>query len=259
MDNKITGKRVAIHFEYDWLKYVLVILASIFLCYFLFTQINATRESEKLDIFFATYKSYLDENTFEKEIKDAVNKDSKYKIRDVNIAFQDPLDDNYSVQANANAFTADIMILSESDMKEIGHWFVELSPEFLNNFLPTGMEVEFFTFNPGPDADVDPAIKDRIGKNFGIRVDNLLNINNSVLDEPPFIFDCVANYEKEGWGDQITDQMREYDNKFYMVFAVGGTKIGKYGKDEDYHHLNQSFIFARYFLERFNTAKVSGD
>ena len=144
MDNKVTGKRAAIHFEYDWLKYVLVILASIFLCYFLFTQINATRESEKLDIFFATYKSYLSEETFESEIKNAVNKDAKNKIRDVNITFADPLDSDYGSTSTSNAYTADIMILSESDMKDYGHWFVELTPEILAEFVPEKMELEYF-------------------------------------------------------------------------------------------------------------------
>ena len=57
MDNKVTKKRISRHLEYDWYKYLIIIVLSIALCGYGFYMLNRTRAYEKLDIFISCYKS----------------------------------------------------------------------------------------------------------------------------------------------------------------------------------------------------------
>lgn len=88
MDNKVTKKRVALHFEYDWLKYVLVILASVFVFYMIFMQINITREFERIDVFFACYSN--NNAALDDDFLDKLGSEGDDVIREVNIQYQTP-------------------------------------------------------------------------------------------------------------------------------------------------------------------------
>lgn len=50
MDNKITKERLNNHLEYDWFKYILFILAAIFLWVFIYSVLDKAKDYQKLDI-----------------------------------------------------------------------------------------------------------------------------------------------------------------------------------------------------------------
>lgn len=230
MDNKITKKRIAIHFEYDWLKYVLVVLVSVFACYFLFYQINITRKHERLDIFFACYRN---NSALATEFLDTIKAEGDTTIRDINITYGNPTDiEQYPQLMNASGFTSDLMVVTETDMEEYAPWFLELDGGVSEACIPTEMadELEYY--------EVD-------GKRYGVRVDNLsaLTANN-----PAFVFD-VRKLNTSGLTEE---EINSYDTKFYIVILPDSVKIGTYGKKPERHGQTQTFRFVRYFLEKYN-------
>ena len=88
MDNRVTKKRVAIHFEYDWLIYLLIIGVVIFATYMVFMQINITRDFERVDVFFACY-SHGSDDLSEGFLSD-IRADGDGVIREVNLNYQSP-------------------------------------------------------------------------------------------------------------------------------------------------------------------------
>ena len=242
MDNKVTKKRAALHFEYDWLKYVLVLLASILVFYIIYWQINVTREFEKLDIYFSTYQQNVG-TTLSDGFKQKLSEEGDSTIRKVNISYQTPLDNSYTMTMTANSYTSDLMILPDTYMESQSYNFVEFTEDILEECIPEGMEVEKYVY-----PSTDEALKKHHGKIYAIRIDNLKKIDNSVNKEnSPFVFDLtqfVKEEEKEAY--------EEYSSKFYLVINPNSVNIGKYGKDTDYQHLKQTFRFVRYFLETYN-------
>lgn len=88
MDNKVTKKRIALHFEYDWLKYLLVIILSAFVMYMIFMQINITRDFERLEVFFSCY--YNNDSSLSNDYLDAIRAEGDDVIRDATISYQRP-------------------------------------------------------------------------------------------------------------------------------------------------------------------------
>ena len=242
MDNKVTKKRISLHFEYDWLKYVLVLLASILIFYLVYWQINVTREFEKLDIYFSTYQNN-NGTKLSDEFKAHLSSKGDDIIRDVNISYQDPATSTYGALTTTNSYTSDIMILTEKDMKLYGYDYVEINDDIWSECVPDGMEVERFVFT---SEEVELAQFN--GKTYGIRIDNLKKLDNSVHKaNAPFIFDLrhiIPEDEMEGF--------EAYDTKFYLTINPNSVNIGKYGKDKNYRHLKQTFEFIRYFLNTYN-------
>ena len=242
MDNKITKKRVALHFEYDWLKYVLVLLASILIFYIVYWQINVTREFEKLDIYFSTYQNNSGTNLSD-GFKQKLKEEGDDIIRKVNVSYQNPNSSSYPMTTTTNSYTSDVMILPEYYMESQAFNFIEFSDDILKDCIPEGMEVEKYVY-----PSTNEVYKEYHGKIYAIRIDNLKKIDNSINKEnSPFIFDMtqiVSESEKENYAQSPT--------KFYMVINPNSVNIGKYGKDKDYRHLKHTFRFIRYFLETYN-------
>ncbi len=241
MDNKITKKRAAIHFEYDWLKYVLILLASILVFYIIYWQINVTREFEKLDIYFSTYQNN-NGNALSEGFKQKLSESGDDVIRDVNISYSDPSTTTYAMLTTTNSYTSDIMVLTETDMKNQAHNYVEFTEEIWAECVPSDMEVERYVYQSEDDV-----LAHLNGKTFGIRIDNLKKLDNSKVVHPAFVFDIstiIPEDEMAGY--------EAYDTKFYMTINPNSVNIGAYGKDKNYRHLKQTFEFVRYFLEVYN-------
>jgi hypothetical protein len=231
MDNKVTKKRISIHFEYDWLKYVLVILVSVFACYLLFYQINITRKHERMDIFFACYRN---NSTLAADFLSTVKAEGDTVIRDVNITYGNPTDgEQYPQLMNANGFTSDLMVVTETDIKQYATWFLPFDEGVKKACIPEQM-ADSLEYYLGED-----------GTAYGVRVDNL---SAFASNNPAFVFD-VRKLDTSGLTEE---EIASYDTKFYVAILPGSVKIGTYGKKEERHNQMQTFRFVHYFLEKYN-------
>ena len=245
MDNKVTKKRVALHFEYDWLKYVLVILASVFVFYMIFMQINITREFERIDVFFACYSN--NNAALDDDFLDKLGSEGDDVIREVNIQYQTPVGEYYQQLFTSAGFTADILVVTESDMHRYADWFLEMDDYVLDGIFagaPDGVRdgLEYYVYSEA-DREPDKVNPNSVGKKFGIRVDNLKKL---AVDNPPYIFD-VRKLDPS----LTEEELSVYDSKFYIVLDKNSVKIGEKGKKEQYRDLKQSFRFVRFFLEKY--------
>lgn len=240
MDNRVTKKRIAIHFEYDWLKYVLVILASIFVWYLVFMQINITREFERFDIFVACY----DHNgTLSSDFKSKLESDGDTVIRDVNVNFQSPVNEYYGQLFTSAGFTSDILIIPKSNMEVYADWFLELD-DVIDGYVPDELkgELDYYVYS-AQGRDEDKVNASSVGKTYGIRIDNLKKIN---VENPPFVFNPrLVN------PDLTDEEAEKYETEFYLVVDRNSVKIGDRGKEEKYRDLTQAYEFVRYFLTQY--------
>ena len=263
MDNKVTKNRISVHFEYDWLKYIAILIASIFVWYFVFMQINMTRDFEKIEVFFSQYST--EGPDLSADFISEMNASGDDVIREVSVNYQSPRStETYGTLFQANQMTADIMILPKKYMDTSSLYFREwaASPgEFtsddseISNFakyLFTPDEGENFSFDwktwfsdennlyvfkaEGDNADRYSQYNGRV---CGIRIDNLPGI---ALENSPFAFDYKKiNPETE----------EENDTEFYLVICSSATNIGKYAKEEKYRGYTHCLRYVRWFLNRY--------
>ncbi|MDR0425946.1 MAG: hypothetical protein LBH24_02120 [Clostridiales bacterium] len=246
MDNKITKERIGVHLEYDWLKYILLLIAGIVIFYMIFSQINRTRDFEDINVFFSNYRQ-----TVPTQNADYLNYlKTKYGdayIREANINYQSPTGNEYSTLYSTHGLTSDALVLGRSYMLGNGYGYMTLTPEILALILPEGTteaDYEYFTYT---EADVENgyAHKDLIGRRYGIRVDNLKNIGTDPKTAA-FVFDPAA-LELEG--------AENMDSEFYLCINPAGLNIGPYNQKaknrERYADCLQTFYYAEYFLQTF--------
>lgn len=246
MDNKVTKKRVALHFEYDWLIYLLIIALVIFATYMVFMQINITRDFERVDVFFACYSHGADE--IGDDFLSDIRTEGDNVLREVNVNYNSPTNDYYNTLLTSSGFTADVLIVTKSDMERYAPWFLEMDDYVLNEIFGDDTElrdlVDYYEYTPAEDASDDE--KALAGRKFGIRVDNFKKINNATVENSPFTFD-LSKYSS-GYTEE---ELAKYDTEFYIVLDRNSTKIGEKGKKEKYRDLTQSFRFVGWFAERY--------
>lgn len=246
MDNRVTKKRVAIHFEYDWLIYLLIIGVVIFATYMVFMQINITRDFERVDVFFACYSHGADDlsDGFLSDIRS----DGDDVIREVNLNYQSPTNEYYDTLLTSSGFTSDVLIVRKSDMDRYATWFLEMDDYVLKQVFGDNAAlreaVDYYEYTPGEGATEEE--KAIAGRKYGIRVDNFLKINNATVENSPFTFDLSkhsSSYSEE--------ELAKYDTEFYIVIDRNSTKIGEKGKKEKYRDLTQTYRFVGWFTERY--------
>lgn len=242
MDNKVTKKRIALHFEYDWLKYLLVIVLSAFVMYMIFMQINITRDFERLEVFFSCY--YNNESSLSNDYLDTIRSEGDDIIREATVSYQSPVGEYYGQLFISSGFTSDVLIIRKSEMEVYANWFLEMDEEVLAACVPEELKdsLEYYVYS---SADRDPEYVDPSaeGKIFGIRVDNLKKI---AVENPPFVFDVSLLNP-----DLTEEELKAYDTEFYIVLDKNSVKIGDKGKKEEYHDLTQAYRFVRFFLEKY--------
>ncbi len=242
MDNKVTKKRLAVHFEYDWIKYVLVILLSCFVMSILFMQINIDRKFEKLEVFIACYDCA--DTELDSKFLSTIRAEGDDVIRKVNVNEQAPDGEYFATTYNTAGFTSDVMIIPESYMRGQANWFLEFDEYVIEKAIPEELRdsVEYYEYNTETINEISYNAKDE-GKIFGVRVDNLKKL---AVENPPFCFNI-----KTCTPDITDEQAAKYDSKFYMVFLPQSLKIGTKGEESKYHDLTQSYRFAHYFLTEY--------
>ena len=230
MDNRVTKKRAALHFEYDWLIYLLIIALVIFATYMVFMQINITRDFERVDVFFACY-SHGSEDIGDEFMSDLGSRGDNV-IREVNLNYNSPTNEYYDTLLTSSGFTADVLVVRKSDMERYGSWFLELDDYALNQIFGDNTELrdgaDYFEYTPGENpTDEEKALA---GRKYGIRVDNLKKINNAAVENPQFYFDLskysngyteeeLAQYHTLNVGDRNADVLalrkRLYELGYY--------------------------------------------
>lgn len=242
MDNKVTKKRISVHLEYDWLKYIAILIASIFVWYFVFMQINVTRDFEKIEVFFSQYST--EGPDLSTDFISELNASGDDVIREVSVNYQSPRStQTYGTLFQANQMTADIMILPKKYMKNFALYFREWTDEFAE-YLFTPDEGENFAFDPASleyytFETEDAAYTQYNGRRCGIRIDNLPGI---AIENSPFAFD----YKKL---DPETKE--DNDTEFYLVICSSATNLGKYSKNEKFRGYTHALRYVRWFLNRY--------
>ena len=263
MDNKVTKKRISVHFEYDWLKYIAILIVSIFVWYFVFMQINVTRDFEKIEVFFSQYST--EGPDLSTDFINEMNAAGDDVIRDVNVNYQSPKSaETYGTLFQANQLTADIMILPKKYMDGFALYFREwaenpeafVSDKGFANYLftpePTGENFSFdwkewfsdennlYVFQA--EGDNAERYSQYNGRVCGIRIDNLKGI---AMDNSPFAFD----YKK------INPDDKESDTEFYLVICSSATNLGKFSKNPKYSGYTHALRYVRWFLNRYGVEK----
>ena len=246
MDNKVTKKRINEHLEYDWYIYLIILVACIVLFYFVFSQINRTRDYEDVNFFISCYDS--GDNGFADRVKRDMES-SRYDadkygeavLRDISFETQDPLGSNYGTMLQTHGMiTSDVLILGESVMKTSGAGFIELTDELLTEYLlPDGVQISDFSYFTGSDLGIENDTR-----RFGIKVSDF-----SRLSGTGSVFETnwrnVSDY-KEKYKDAADEE--KPDDTFYLVLNRSSVSVGKFGKKAKDKNA-QALYLVRRFIE----------
>lgn len=241
MDNKITKDRFKRHLEYDWYRYVLVILASVFVWYVVFMELNASREYEKLEVFFGCYSSNED---LDAPFLNSLAAEGDDLVREVEVAYRSPLESYYGQLFMAAVYSADIFVVSDRDMRVYAGWFLELTDEVISACLPDEIKdsIGYYVYSKDSVSEegYDPSLE---GRKCAFRVDDLAKID---VDNPPFVFDL-----KRVNPDLSDEDVEGVPTTFYLGISRESNNIGKFCKKEKYRGYDQTFRFVRFFMERY--------
>ena len=232
MDTKITRQRIDAHLEYDWFKYILILLATIALWIFVFQMINQSREYETIGIFAAVGEAH--DGRVAQRLGNEFADDSI--IRDTNIRFAPYGSQAFFEQlATVGMITSDILILpfrlmqGQSMTEDIeytrGHALsmLVLDDYLIEKLLPNGIE------NTPERFFIDIDAEGRRVNRRGIRIDNLPNADNFFnFTRPP-----DTNAE---------------DFSFYIAFNQRSANIGRYSRRSRDEH-EQAIHAVRVLLE----------
>lgn len=242
MDNKVTKQRIGEHLEYDWFWYVVILIASVFVCYFVFSQINTTRDYEDVQLFVTCYEEK--EHDFSQHVKDAM-RSRKYDdalaekygqavLRNVDVEAQDPLGKSYATLVQTHGFvSSDIIILGEKYLQGMGNGFLELTDVLLLDYL---LPRDVAENEAAYDID-DLEYYEVDGRRYGIKVSSFTNL--------PFETDwrAIESY-KEKYAETEAD--KQPDDVFYLVINPKSVNIGKFGRKSKNENAQALYVVNRF-------------
>lgn len=120
MDTTITKKRISNHFEYDWFKYLLFIMAAVFLWLFIYSVIDPVHEHQKLDFFCAVPFSESETKEFAEDFTAFLKNGGDETITETNFMLHSysPNDAyTFSMLLNTSYRTYDLFIAEEAAMR----------------------------------------------------------------------------------------------------------------------------------------------
>lgn len=247
MDNKITKKRINDHLEYDWYKYLIIIIAGIALFVFVFSQINRTRDYEDVNFFISCYD--YSENDFSNSAKTDFNKKEydakKYGgnyLREISLELQSPLDGNYGTLLQTHGMiTSDVLILGKSYLESTdGLGYVQLTDELLTDYLlPKELNLNI--------DDLEYYESKADGKKYGIKVSGFAEMNGEGRK-------FGMNWrEISNLNDKYKDQPedRQPDTEFYLVINPSSVNIGKFGKGKSKDGNAQALYLINRFIKYY--------
>lgn len=242
MDNKITRERVSRHFEYDWLKYVAILVASVFLWVVVFMQINVNRSYEQLSVFVGCY--HCDDSSIGDDFLGVKQSEDGNTLREVTINLYYPTDsETYNNALISYYMTCDVMIVGTADISGSVYNFIELTDDLIEMCVPESLRdsIEYYT------VDDEGSYNDEGSHKMLIRVDNLLKIK---ADNPHFNFSYGSVFPDD-FAEMTEEQQNYYSNeKWYIGVNVNSDNAGKQGKNYVEGRV-ESYEFVRYFLTEY--------
>jgi hypothetical protein len=89
MDNKITGERLNNHLEYDWFKYIIFIIVSIFLWFLVYSMLDKIKDHQRIDFFVTVSVSGQKTLEFEADFIEYLKNLDDDSIKEVNFNYND--------------------------------------------------------------------------------------------------------------------------------------------------------------------------
>ncbi len=229
MDNKVTKERLNNHLEYDWFKYVLILIVSIVLFIFVFRQINVNRSFEQIQIFASCYE--YKSNTFCEDTLAALQAEDDKTVRELSFNPQNPRSSEFTTLLSTQGnITSDLLILGKSYAEGYKGAYLQWSDEIVELCVP-----EYY-------REAAQFLVDDNGRRYGLRIDGLKNIGDILNFNPGELPDPIPE-GKEG----------EYDTEFYVLINPDSYNIGKYHKKGKAKESNvQTFKVIKRLIEVYN-------
>lgn len=131
-------KKQAGHLQYDWWKYVAVLLIPLILWCSVFSIMKKPKANERLHILFLG--TGLNCQAMEQELTVYLQENTAQKLKSVQVTMAEFSEENYANQLMAATYSYDIIIISDNQMKDtVGQDYFFVLPESLQ-----GAEVELY-------------------------------------------------------------------------------------------------------------------
>lgn len=262
MDNKVTKKRINDHLEYDWYKYLIILVAGIFIFVFAFSQINRTRDHEDVRFFVSCYPSRT-QNGFADRAKLDMGT-QKYKnyyrstfgdniLRDIDLETQDPLGKEYGTLLQTHGMvSSDVLVLGKRYLDAAnGGGYVVLTDELLTGYLlprdinadgtESGLDIDDLEYYTTQDENGEV-------RRTGIKVSGFRCMTGTAS-----VFETdwrnVEEYKKK-YAD-ITDESKLPDDEFYLVINPNSVNIGGFGNKKSKKENCQALYLVNRFIEYY--------
>ena len=126
------------HLQYDWWKYVAVLLIPLILWCSIFSVLKKPKANERLHILFLG--TDLNCQAMEQDLTAYLQDNTAQKLKSIQVTMAEYSEENYANQLMAAAYSYDIIIISENQMKEtVGQNYFFVLPEILQ-----GAETELY-------------------------------------------------------------------------------------------------------------------
>ena len=126
------------HLQYDWWKYVAVLLIPLILWCSVFSIMKKPKANERLHILFLG--TGLNCQAMEQELTVYLQENTAQKLKSVQVTMAEFSEENYANQLMAATYSYDIIIISDNQMKDtVGQDYFFVLPESLQ-----GAEVELY-------------------------------------------------------------------------------------------------------------------
>ena len=123
-------KKQTAHLQYDWWKYVAVLLIPLVLWCSVFSILKKPKANERLHILFLG--SGLNCQAMEQDLAVYLQKNTSQELKSVQVTMAEYSEENYANQLMAAAYSYDIIIISEKQMQDtVGQDYFFVLPETL--------------------------------------------------------------------------------------------------------------------------------
>lgn len=118
------------HLQYDWWKYVAVLLIPLVFWCSVFSALKKPKANERLHILFLGDELYVE--AMEQDLTAYLQENSSQELKSVQVMTAEYSDENYASQLMAATYSYDIIIISEKQMKDtVGQDCFSVLPEDL--------------------------------------------------------------------------------------------------------------------------------
>ena len=274
MDNRITGERFSLMVKYDWIKFIAVLLASVFVSIFIFDWIGNIKGWEKIEIFIVCNEFYDDDLS-----KDAMayldENRPGHTIQKINVTVVNPSDSSYRDLYTTNGGQGStILIIPKSEMALTGYKFEMLAD---NSYMEQNKTVSESITDIGsrimPDEEVGDRYKpiDFVYNNYSTYAYRYEYTGNDPTNDTYLANTANGaiyglNVAKGAKGYQMF-KFYQYDGvniKYYpdtnipmledgylVINTANAYTVGSYGLSKKHYSNDASFVVAQFMVDRY--------